>query len=59
MDLLMLIVVIAIIGAVVWFLTTQVPMPPVFKTVIYIVCAIVLVLFLIHQFGGHLPNLMR
>lgn len=59
MDLIVLVLVIAVIGAVVWAVTTYVPMPPVFVTIIYIVCAIVLILFVVNQFAGRVPNVIK
>ncbi len=52
---LILIATIAIIGMVVWFITTL-PMPPIFKNLIYLVVGIAAVLMLIHFLQtGHLP----
>jgi hypothetical protein len=59
MDLVILILGIALIGALVWYITTYIPMPPVFKNIIYIVTAIVLILYLIRQFGSSVPNVLR
>ncbi len=47
-----LILVIAVVGLLVWLITTYIPMPPIFKTVIYVICAIALILFLLRTFGG-------
>lgn len=58
MDLVMLILVVALVGFLVWAITTYIPMPPLFKTVITIICVIVLILFLIRRFGGGLPNVL-
>lgn len=58
MDLIIIILAIALVGALVYFITTQIPMPEPFKIAIYIVCAVVLVLFLVRQFGGAVPNVM-
>lgn len=58
MDLIIIILAIALVGALVYFVTTQIPMPEPFKIAIYIVCAVVLVLFLIRQLGGAVPNVM-
>jgi hypothetical protein len=58
MDLIIIVLVIALVGALVWFITENLPMPPPFKIAIYIVCVIVLVLFLVRQFGGAVPNVM-
>lgn len=46
-----LILTIAILGLIVWFITTHIPMPPIFKTVIYVIVAIFLILFLMRTFG--------
>ena len=46
-----LIIVIALVGLVVYLLTTYIPMPPVFKTVIYAITAICLILYLMKVFG--------
>ena len=58
MDLVILVLVIAVIGVAVWAITTYLPMPPVFKTIIYVVAAIVLILFLVRTFAGTVPNVM-
>jgi predicted membrane channel-forming protein YqfA (hemolysin III family) len=58
MDLLMLVLVLALVGLFVWLITTKIPMDPIFKTVIYIVVAIVLILWLLHKFGHNIPNFM-
>ena len=52
-GLVQLVVVIAVVGLLVWLITTYIPMPPVFKTVIYIICAIVLILWLLRAFGAY------
>jgi hypothetical protein len=58
MDLIVLILGIALIGFLAWVVTTYIPMGPPFKLAIYIICAVVLVLFLLRQFGGVVPNVM-
>ncbi len=58
MDLIVLVLGIAIIGFIVWILTTYVQMPPIFKSIIYVVAAIALMLFLVRQFGARIPNVM-
>lgn len=47
-----LILVIALVGLIVWLIVTYIPMPPIFKTVIYVICAIALILFLLRYVGG-------
>ena len=59
MDLIILILGIALIGLLVWAITTYIPMPPIFVTVIYIVVAIACVLFLVRQFAGTVPNVLH
>ena len=59
MDLILLVLVLCIIGFVVWLLTTKIPMDPIFRTVIYVVVAIVLVLWVLRQFGSGIPNVIR
>lgn len=58
MDLILLVLVLAVIGFLVWLITTKIPMDPFFRTIIYVVVAIVLVLWVLRRFGGGIPNLM-
>lgn len=41
----------AVIGFVVYLITAYIPMPAVFKTVIYVIVAIVVILYLMRVFG--------
>lgn len=59
MDLVILVLGIALLGLLVWAITTYIPMEPIFKTIIYIVVAIALILFVIRQFSGSVPNVLR
>lgn len=59
MDLVLLVLGIALLGLLVWAITTYISMPDIFKIVIYIVCAIVLILFVVRQFGSSVPNVLR
>ena len=54
----MLVLVLAVVGFVVWVITTKIPMDPMFRTIIYIVVVIVMVLWLLRRFGGGIPNVM-
>jgi predicted membrane channel-forming protein YqfA (hemolysin III family) len=47
----MLILTLALIGFVVYLITTYIPMPAPFKTVIYVIVAVVLILYLMSVFG--------
>lgn len=58
MDLIALVLVLAVIGFVVWLITTKIPMPPIFQTIIYVVVALALVLWVLRRFGGGIPNIM-
>jgi hypothetical protein len=57
MDLILLIVVCVVIGFVVWVLTTQVPMPPVWAKAIQVLALVVLVLYILTRFVN-LPNVL-
>lgn len=59
MDLIILVLVLAIIGFAVWFLTTKIPMDPMFKVIIYVVVGIALMLFLVKRFSGDIPNVLN
>lgn len=51
-SLLTLIVYIAILGLIVWAITTFIPMPPQFKTLIYVSVGIVALLILLRVIQG-------
>jgi hypothetical protein len=51
MSLIMVVIWIALLGLAVWALTSYVPMPPVFRTIIIVVAALVVILWLIQLFG--------
>ena len=46
-----LILLLALVGFIVYLITTYIPMPPVFKTVLYVVVAIALSLYLMTVLG--------
>jgi len=51
-----LILTLALCGLVVYLITTYIPMPPVFKTIIYVIVAVCLILYLVQILGiGDLP----
>lgn len=58
MDLILLILVLAVLGFLVWLITTKIPMPPYWATALQILALIVVVLYLVSRIGG-LPNLLR
>lgn len=51
-GLLTLIIYIAILGLIVWAVTTFIPMPPQFKTLIYVVVGIIALLILLQVVTG-------
>ena len=58
MDLIILVLGIAVLGFLVWLITTKIPMDPIFRIAIYVIVTIVLLLFIVRRFGGHVPNVM-
>jgi hypothetical protein len=58
MDLIVLVLVCAVIGFVVYLLTTKIPMPPGWATAIQVIALVVLVLFLLSRVID-LPNVLR
>jgi len=57
MDLLMLVIVLAVVGFLVYLLTTKVPMPPGWATAIQVLALVVIVLFILTRFVN-LPNVL-
>lgn len=52
MDLITLIIVIAVVGVIVWAVTTYLPMPPMFKNLIILIAILVVALWLLGQLGA-------
>ena len=59
MDLIWLILGIALLRLLVWAITTYIPMEPIFKTIIYIVAAIAMILWLVRHFAHNVPNVLN
>ena len=57
MDLVLLVLLIACVGFLLYFITTRIPMDPIVRVILQIVVIVVLVLFLLRRFGG-LPNFL-
>lgn len=51
MSIIQIVIVLAIIGVILWLITTYIPMPPPFKTVIIVVAVLCLCLWLLNIFG--------
>ena len=58
MDLVILVLGLALIGLLVWLITTKIPMDPMFRTAIYVIVAIAVILFLVRRFGSAVPNVL-
>jgi hypothetical protein len=57
MDLVVLVLLLALIGCLVWLITTKIPMPPLWATGIQIFALIVVILYLVTRFVN-LPNVL-
>lgn len=59
MDLVVLVLVVALIGFLVYLITTKIPMPSYWSLAIQIFAAIIIVMFLLRALGIRLPNVIR
>lgn len=57
MDLILLVIVVALIGFVVWLITTKVPLPPYWAVSIQVLALIIVVLYVLTRFF-HVPNVL-
>lgn len=57
MNLISLIIIIVIMGLVLWIINTQMPMPPLFKTVVNVLVALFVIVWLLQLAGFSGPNL--
>ena len=55
----LLVLIVCLVGFGVYLLTTKIPMPPLWATVIQVVALILIVLFLIDRLGVAIPNVLR
>jgi hypothetical protein len=55
MGLIGLLIVLAVVGFLVWLLTTYVPMPDPIKQVIIVIVVIVMILYVLQLFVGDIP----
>ena len=58
MDLIVLVLIVAVVGFIIFAITTYIPMPPHWATVIHVVSLILLLLFLLSRFVA-IPNVLR
>jgi hypothetical protein len=59
MDIIWLMIMIAAIAFAAFALTTYVDMLPLFKTIIYFIAVIGIILVLLNAFGRHIPNVLH
>jgi hypothetical protein len=59
MDLVILVLGIALLGFLVWLITTKIPMDPMFRYAIQIIVLVVVVIYLVRLLGGHIPNVLH
>jgi hypothetical protein len=57
MDLIVLVLVLALIGFIVWLITTKIPMPPAWATAIQVLALVVIVFYVLSRFTA-LPNVL-
>jgi len=57
-DLIILVLVLALVGCLVWLLTTKIPMPPFWATAIQVLALILVLLYVITRYIP-LPNVLR
>jgi len=57
MDLILLVLVLCVIGFAVWLLTTKIPMPPHWATVIQVIAVVLLLFYLIRRVLP-IPNIL-
>jgi hypothetical protein len=58
MDLIIVVGVLVLVGFLVWLLTTQVPLPPLWATSIQVFALLAALLYVLTRFV-HLPNVLR
>ena len=58
MDLIMLVFGLALLGFLVWLITTKIPMTPMFQLAIQVIVVIAVILYLIQRFGHNVPNFL-
>jgi len=59
MDLVILVLGLALVGCLVFFVTTKIPMDATIAWVIRIVVAVAVILYLVRRFSGSVPNVLQ
>ena len=57
MDLVILVLVVALVGFLLWIITTKIPMDPTIRMAIQVIAAIVIILYVVRRLGI-LPNVL-
>jgi hypothetical protein len=58
MDLIILVAELALVGFLVWFITTKVPMPPLWANAIQVIALIIVIVYVLTRVV-YLPNVLR
>jgi len=58
MDLIILILGLALLGFLVWLITTKIPMDPTIRYIIQIIVVVVVIFYLIRILGIKIPNVL-
>jgi uncharacterized membrane protein len=58
MDLILLVLGLALLGFLVYLITTKIPMDPMMQYAIQIIVVVAVVIYLVHRFGNHIPNML-
>jgi uncharacterized membrane-anchored protein len=59
MDLILLVLGLALLGLLVYLITTKIPMDPMVKLAIQIIVIVVVVIYLVRRFGSYIPNMLE
>lgn len=59
MDLVILVLGVAVLGFLVWLITTKIQMDPIFRIIIYVIVVVALVVWVSRQFAGSVPNVLH
>ena len=59
MDLILLVLVLAMVGFLVYLIITHIQMPPIFSVAIQAIVVVAVILYLLRRFGGSIPNLLE
>jgi heme A synthase len=58
MDLILLVLGLALLGFLVYLITTKIPMDPMLQYAIQIIVVVAVVIYLVRRFGDNIPNML-